>query len=155
MRSASSLRPSVAPKRSRHGLFRRHTNAAQDQVNVIGVYLFKGEAIRRSTKMWAKLFDGVGRGSLRRRCQFADHHIFDHSPAIHSLMRIPVSWIVCLATSISLTGDLPRNWELPRQRFSRVPGMLSSLEVKNPSCNLMEVKHTSEVHGRIPPPGGV
>src|ERR1700675_2005736 len=111
-------------------------------MKLIAAYVFEARCIRRAAEESGEVLDPLHVVMLSLRRELADRHVFDHALPQRAYGLIGHEGCSCLdggceplisrqdAPSRYRVGCVVRRGALPRERFSRVLGMFSSLEVK-------------------------
>src|SRR6478609_10695857 len=111
-------------------------------MELIAAYVFEARGIGRAAEENSEVLDPLHVVMLGLRCELADRHVFDHALPQRAYGLVGHGGCSCLdegceplisrqhAPSRYRVGSVAGRGELPRERFSRVPGMLNSSEVK-------------------------
>src|SRR5216684_472752 len=132
------------PQRRDGGIDLGCARPARRQMQAIAPYVLRLGRGRRAFKERGEVLDPLHVVMLGLRCELADRHVFDHAPTqradgllghgdapvLSEVDETPRSQDRTLPSATYELRSRRHRSTLPRERFSRVLGMLSSLEVK-------------------------
>src|SRR4029077_11669178 len=122
------------------GVEGRYCRSGRRQPQLIATDILRGGLVGRAADEIRKAFDVADILVLSPRAKSADRHVFDQSPAQRTDGLVGhwgiLSWVRLKAPQSQDRTPASRYstccYQLPRQRFSRVPSMFDSLGVEVP-----------------------